>query len=205
MKKVILSIAAVALLFACNPNENNPGGGDQPQGRDYTDTDELVFVDMGTSVLWATMNVGAEHSTDYGTYMEWSAFTASEGDEWANCRLPSKADYEELATVKTSDGKYNSGPCRTKWGKVNGVFGLTYTNKNTGNAIFMPAAGNYSQGYPYFVGQKICNWTIDSHEEQYGLQATMTMFQEGAAPYAGAFQDGFVSIERCTVRLVKEK
>ena len=208
MKRLFVVITAFALLSACT-SENNPGDGDQPgdnqeQGHDYTNTDQLAFVDMGTNVLWATMNVGALHSTEFGSYLEWSPLTASYGDEFSNCRLPTWAEYEELVSVKTSDGKYTSGPCRATWGKVNGVYGITYTNKKTGNAIFMPAAGQYSQGLPYFVGQRVYNWTFDSKEEWDGLRATSTEFQSGTSPSDGAHVENHVAIDRCTVRLVKE-
>lgn len=210
MKKVILAIAAFALLFACTSKDGTPGGGDQEgqeqgQGQDYTNTDQLVFVDMGTKVLWATMNVGALHSTEFGSYLEWSPLTASYGDEYSDCHLPTWADYEELVSVKTSDGKYTGGPCRASWGNVNGVYGITYTNKKTGNAIFMPAAGQYSQGLPYFVGKRVYNWTLDSKEEWDGKRATATEFQSATSPSAGAHVEMHVSINRCTVRLVKEK
>ena len=208
MKKVILAIAAFALLFACTSKDDTPGGGDQEgqeQGQDYTNTDQLVFVDMGTKVLWATMNVGALHSTEFGSYLEWSPLTASYGDEYSDCHLPTWADYEELVSVKTSDGKYTGGPCRASWGNVNGVYGITYTNKKTGNAIFMPAAGQYSQGLPYFVGKRVYNWTLDSKEEWDGKRATATEFQSATSPSAGAHVEMHVSIDRCTVRLVKEK
>ena len=88
---------------------------------------------------------------------------------------------------------------------MNGVYGITYTNKKTGNAIFMPAAGQYSQGLPYFVGQRVYNWTFDSKEEWDGLRATATEFQSGTSPSAGAHVEESVAIDRCTVRLVKEK
>lgn len=205
-KKVFMAIAAFALLSACTSNDDIQGGGKQEQGKDYTNTDELVFVDMGTSVLWATMNFGADHSTEFGSYMQWSPLTVSEGDQWAGCRLPSWAEYEELSTVKTSDGKYTDGPCRSTWGKVNGVYGITFTNKKTGNAIFMPAAGYYTEGYDFFVGKIIYNWTLDSETQSQGyLVATTTKFQEGAAPFGGANWELFVDRSTATMRLVKEK
>ena len=201
--------------IACGGNKDNPegtgddnggnGGGGQVVGKDYSDTDELAWVDMGTSVLWCTMNLGAERSTDTGSYLEYSNLTGSLGEEYSSCRLPTKAEYEELATVKTADGKYTPGPCRTQWTTVNGVKGYKYTNKTNGNIIFLPVTGYYGDGYPYFLKSRIYNWTLDSRQDQYGLMATMTAFQEGAAPYAGAFSETYVSHTRCPMRLVKEK
>lgn len=208
MKRLLFAIAAVALLFACSSDDDNPGGGgnqEQEQGQDYTNTDELAFVDMGTNVLWATMNIGAKHSTEYGSYLQWSPETASYGDEYSTCHLPTYADYEELVSVKTSDGKYTSGPCRATWGEVNGVYGITYTNKKTGNAIFMPAAGSACQGVYYFVGKKVQNWCLDSEQKWDGKYATATEFQSGTSPSAGAKESLATSVNVCPIRLVKEK
>ena len=208
MKRLLFAIAAVALLFACSSDDDNPGGGgnqEQEQGQDYTNTDQLVFVDMGTKVLWATMNIGAKHSTEYGSYLQWSPETASYGDEYSTCHLPTYADYEELVSVKTSDGKYTSGPCRATWGEVNGVYGITYTNKKTGNAIFMPAAGSACQGVYYFVGKKVQNWCLDSEQKWDGMYATATEFQSGTSPSAGAKESLATSVNVCPIRLVKEK
>lgn len=204
-----LLLVTLLMGVSCNGVKDNLDGTDDGNGGaagvDYSDTDQLVWVDMGTSVLWCTMNLGAERSTDFGTYMEYSNVSGSYGEEFKSCRLPTKADYEELATVKTADGKYTPGPCSTKWVKVNGVAGYKYTNKNNGNVIFIPAAGYYGQGIPYFIGKKVVNWTLDSRQDQYGLRATTTEFQEGAAPYAGAFEEPYAQYERCPMRLVKEK
>ena len=205
MKHFAFFSLAVLLFVSCGggskQNTDAEGGDSQVQGKDYTNTDEWAWVDMGTNVLWATMNIGASHSTEFGSYLQWSPITATYGDEFSNCRLPTKADYEELATVKTTDGKYTEGPCRTTWGKVNGVYGMTYTNKKTGNAIFLPAAGEKSQGIDYFVGKKAYYWTLDSKDDK----AIATEFQSGAAPYAGAFAEMLIAYYVCPVRLVKEK
>ena len=46
------------------------------------------------------------------------------------CRMPTKADFEELTANTTST-----------WETLNGVYGRRFTSKTNGNSIFVPAAG----------------------------------------------------------------
>lgn len=56
------------------------------------------------------------------------------------CRMPTKADFEELTANTTST-----------WETLNGVNGRRFTSTN-GNSIFVPAAGYCSNGSVYYVG-----------------------------------------------------
>lgn len=80
------------------------------------------FVDLGLSVKWATCNVGAKNSTDYGGY-----YFEAEAVKLQNsiCRLPTEKEIWEL--LKN---------CQWEW-KGNGY---KVTGKN-GNTIFLPASG----------------------------------------------------------------
>jgi len=129
------------------------------------------IVDLGLSVKWASMNVGAEHITDYGDYFAWgelSGFGTADGRSFdlasyvfntdnpavlpdandaviynwgAAWRMPSKAEWEELT---------NTDNCAWTWQanyQGSGVSGWLVTSKKTGftsNSIFLPAAGVYS-------------------------------------------------------------
>lgn len=199
------------LAVACGGGKDNPAGPDngggnteEPKGTDYTDTDVFTFVDMGTSVLWATMNLGAAHSYEVGTYLEWSNITATYGADYANCRIPTKKDYDELAATITADGKYGEGPCKYKWVKINGNQGFAYTSKVTGNAIFIPAGGYDVYGSVGFTSN-IHNWTSTSTDETGYFEVYMTNFTSSVAPCAGAFKKTAPEISKCPIRLVKEK
>ena len=37
----------------------------------YVMAENIEYVDLGLSVKWANMNVGAESETDYGLYFQW--------------------------------------------------------------------------------------------------------------------------------------
>ena len=52
------------------------------------------------------------------------------------CRMPTKADFEELTANTTST-----------WETLNGVNGRRFTSKTNGNSIFVPAAGICDNGY----------------------------------------------------------
>lgn len=125
------------------------------------------YVDLGLSVLWATVNMGADIPSDYGDYYQWGAttsppdnnYTASncetygktigdiKGDslydvasaEWgAGWRLPTKAEMEELGNK-----------CIWTWTTQGGHKGYKVTGAN-GNSIFLPAAG-------YRDGTSLCD------------------------------------------------
>ena len=57
------------------------------------------------------------------------------------CRMPTKADFEELIDNTTS-----------VWETLNGVNGRRFTSKTNGNSIFIPAAGSCSNGSVDAVG-----------------------------------------------------
>ena len=147
------------------------------------------YVDLGLSVKWATMNVGATSPEDYGDYFAWgetspkSSYNSSNyyyssnpatlplnkdatnvnwGGDW---RMPTKAEQDELRTK-----------CTWTWTTVNGVKGFKITSKTNGNSIFLPAAGFKNSNGDIGFGAGGIYWSssyIDS-EYAYGLD-----FKEG--------------------------
>ena len=125
---------------------------------------EGKYVDLGLSVKWAKMNIGAKSDTDAGSYFSWAeletknlfdpdkcttldldikdisgnvkydAATYNLGDHW---RMPTIAELEELANE-----------CSWEWTTIDGRAGAIVTGPN-GNSIFMPAAG-YRYGSDVF-------------------------------------------------------
>ena len=73
------------------------------------------YVDLGLSVNWATMNVGAESETDYGTYFAWG-----ETEGWT-----SEYDYDKVTFTWDT----------YKWGD-----GTTFTKYTTDGLITLEAA-----------------------------------------------------------------
>ena len=69
-KYIILAI--VILVSACGKIPESVTG-------NYNGHD---FVDMGTSVMWATCNVGAQMPTEYGDYVAWGEIESKEYYAW---------------------------------------------------------------------------------------------------------------------------
>ena len=123
------------------------------------------FVDLGLSVKWATMNIGASVPEDFGDYYAWgettSKFDYSDSTYgWCKCRTESKSNNsEENQDVLdlSNDAAYRNGSvscriptyeewdelitqCTWTWTALNGVNGYNVTGTN-GNSIFLPAGG----------------------------------------------------------------
>lgn len=69
------------------------------------------------------------------------------------CRMPTKADLEELTANTTST-----------WETLNGVNGRRFTSKTNGNSIFVPAAGYCDSGSVYGVGSGGGLWSSSLNE-----------------------------------------
>ena len=128
----------------------------------YAQWNEIDWQDLGLSVKWAPMNLGALRAEEYGDYFAWgeveakSYFTestykvlndynrnnglttlTSEDDaamvNWNRSgRMPTKSEWDELLAN-----------CTCTWITQNGVNGCKVTSKINGNSIFLPATGRY--------------------------------------------------------------
>ncbi len=124
------------------------------QGAYVRDTNGYQWTDLGLTVDWASVNIGANILVDYGDYFAWGevsvkenyndsvtfevpmldiagnprydAATANWGGTW---RMPTSAEMEELITY-----------CSWEWTSMYDVKGVLVTGPN-GNSIFLPAAG----------------------------------------------------------------
>lgn len=102
-------------------------------------------IDLGLSVNWASCNIGARTSEDFGDYYAWMktnntinsehdyfndtvvADVASEklGNAW---RIPTRTEFEELINN-----------CSWEWTSKNGINGYRIISNINGNSIFLPA------------------------------------------------------------------
>ncbi len=62
------------------------------------------FVDMGLSVKWATMNVGANAPEDYGEYFAWGETTPKSRYAWDTYKW-GNGDYKELTKYNDRDNR----------------------------------------------------------------------------------------------------
>ena len=162
----VLSIALLMGFSACEPtvpeNPSVDSGGassdstslDNGSGNTGTDTtnpnDDMAksgYVDLGLSVKWSAVNVGADFPEDYGEFYEFEEAVSEFGNN-----LPTKAHYEEL--IKK---------CAWEWTTYNGVYGRRFLGAN-GNSVFFPAAGGrFCDGTLYIEGTYGGYWSSTAY------------------------------------------
>lgn len=86
IKKLVKKIAE--LESGRNKTVSNPTNGPNPKDLDNENTTEIIpsdLIDMGTSVLWRSSNLGAEKGFEEGDYFSWGALNSAEyfgSDVW---------------------------------------------------------------------------------------------------------------------------
>lgn len=142
-----------------------------------------VDLDLPSGLKWATCNVGANFTEDYGEYYAWgeieeyltldSCLTCgvhmndisgnSQHDvarnKWGSTwRMPNRDNFLEL---------YNN--CTLSWVTQNGVNGYKITSRINGNHIFLPAAGYSGTTYTVLVGSDGYYWSSTPVEDDTDL------------------------------------
>ena len=181
MKKIILMMMAAmffgtvgdAKVNVVDDNTKSPDG--------------VEAVDLGLSVKWANMNVGAKKSSGFGTYFAWGETKPKEYYSW-NTYAWSKGNSQYLTKYSTADrrtqlapaddaaranwgGKWrmptideyeeliNPANCTWEWMTKDGVNGSKVTGKKTGNSIFLPITGFRFYADTQFRGIMGVYWT----------------------------------------------
>lgn len=153
-----------------------------------TVNDPLDAIDLGLSVKWGNMNVGAESPEDYGDYFAWGEVTPKSYYSWRNykwgtgsstltkyrgCRVEDDPSGLELSDDAAN---YNCGAswwrmptagewnelwdeCTWTWTTKNGVYGKKVTSRKNGNSIFLPAAGCKTDDYLKGAGSNGYYWS----------------------------------------------
>lgn len=129
--------------------------------------DDPDAVDLGLSVKWASMNVGAQKPTDMGTHFSWAETTpVDEKYDYAGYSNPDMVragvlNNDYMITAEHDAATVNKGECwrmptgteacelydKCKWEytTIDGVPGAKVTGPN-GNFIFLPAVGVKKRG-----------------------------------------------------------
>ena len=162
MKKIILT--ALSLLFVGTVNNTKANvTNDEPKAS------AVEAVDLGLSLKWANMNVGATADSGFGTYFAWGetkpknyyswrTYAWSQGD--SNFLLKYTATDSKILLAPTDDaaratwgGEWrmptakeceeltDPDKCEWEWTTKDGVNGYKVTGKKTGNSIFLPITG----------------------------------------------------------------
>ena len=169
MKKLFLIMLAVMVCTAAG-NAKVSGTGSEPAAPDGVEA-----VDMGLSVKWANVNLGAKKSSDFGTYYAWGETKPKKYYSW-DTYLWSRGNTQFLTKYSPGDGKAQLDPsddaaranwggdwrmptaeeyeelvnpdnCKWEWTTKDGVNGYKVTSKKTGKHIFLPITG-----FRFFAG-----------------------------------------------------
>ncbi len=151
------------------------GGGDERSGEKAAagNSNGYEFVDLGLSVKWASMNVGADKISDHGGYFAWGETDNKDDYTWSAYKHGSSADNltkynfmdnglaleaaDDAAAVNWGGAwRMPTGSeweelcskrnCTWEWTSIENASGYRITSKKAGftdKSIFLPAAGYY--------------------------------------------------------------
>ena len=181
MKKVFLMVLAV-MFFGTVGNGKVNVTNDKDKS-----TDKVEAVDLGLSVKWANMNVGANKPSSFGSYFAWGETKPKDYYSWGTY-VWSKGDTQFLTKYSTTDRISQLAPsddaasanlggdwrmptadefeelvnpdnCTWEWTSKDGVNGYKVTGKKTGNSIFLPITGFRFYGDVQFRAFSGVYWT----------------------------------------------
>ena len=142
---------------------------------------DLMAIDLGLSVLWANVNVGADVSSECGSYFAWGETASKTKYTWDSYSFgtesaltkytgtgPSVLEADDDAARKNQKDKWRMPAveemkelrekCSWAWSSRNGQNGFLVTAKN-GNSIFLPAAGSCLSSDKPKPGKEGVYWT----------------------------------------------
>lgn len=181
MKKFFLTTLVAMLCWTAGNAKVN---GTEPE--DNT-PDGVEAVDMGLSVKWANVNMGAKKSTDFGDYYAWGETKTKDYYSW-DSYIWSRGNSPMLIKYSVNDrksqltltddaaranwgGKWrmpteaeceelaNPDNCTWEWTTKNGVNGYKVTSKKTGKSFFLPITGFRFYGRTQFRAIYGYYWT----------------------------------------------
>ena len=165
------------------------------------------FVDMGSGLLWATCNVGADNPWDYGDYFAWGETTTKDTYNWSTYKFNPSGDgstftkYTTLGSIlEASDDTATANwggdwrmPTFDEWGWLldncnwgwtddydgKGVCGRIVTSKINGNKIFLPASGNRNNYGFYEVNKKGVYWSSSLDRTIFKYARDVVIYSDG--------------------------
>lgn len=175
----------------------------------------IEFVDLGLSVKWASMNVGAKTIEDYGFYFAWGE-TKEKADYTADNSLMTGAKVDDIAGNDEYDAAtalLGSGvrmPTKTEllelldnttveFKTINGVDGRLFISKKNANSIFLPAAGIRNGSKINFLGTFGAYWTSTPKATELSNEAFYLDFQPSYTDW-----NFFNRYHGCSIRAVKK-
>ena len=150
---------------------------------DPTPTETLQLVDLGLSVKWANMNVGATASSDKGGYYAWGETATKTKYSWATYKYCSgtAASCQNIGSDISKNATYDKAfkdnssyclPTAAQWNElitkctwtaatVNGVKGYNVKGPNN-KTIFLPFSGCSYDGKDYGSGSYAYYWSSNN-------------------------------------------
>lgn len=180
---------------------------------------KVQAVDLGLSVKWANMNVGAESPEDYGDYFAWGETSTKETYDWStyfdtndggstftkynNEGGKTILDPEDDAAHVNWGGSWRMPTkaewqellvnCTWTWTTQNGINGYKVTSKKAGYTdkfIFLPAAGYRNVSGLRTVGSYGYYWSSSLSEYDSSI-AWYLLFNSGLAGLDGYRNRGY--------------
>lgn len=169
------------------------------------------YVDLGlpSGLKWATCNIGANISVEYGSYFAWGR--TSDQDEYGYCydfydNISGDVDYDavranwedswRMPTQEEFDELINN--CQWTWVSNGNYCGYKVTGPN-GKFIFLPAAGYISYTSNYYVGLEGFYWSSTPYNNWYDDEAFCLWFSSG-----NLWMNSYDRNRRRTIRPVSE-
>ena len=161
----------------------------------------LELVDMGNGVKWASINLGAQTSSDFGDRYAWGETTTKTNYTQATYKhydngyfnigadISGKASYDAVKANWTGSWRMPTNAemqwlvdnCTWTWTSEDGVAGYrvtsqTLNDKGGYNSIFLPAAGYQTAGFFEQIGSGCHYWTAAyySDGDSYALCGSQT-------------------------------
>lgn len=195
MKTIKFSGILMMLVFALSATISLSSCGDDDGDVPHRDSTSGVHapawvqvVDLGLSVKWADMNIGASKPEDYGDYFAWGEITSKSLFGWNNYKWYDNdamtkygtVDNKTILDISDDAARANWGgswrmptreeldelrnECTWTWTTQNGVKGHKVTGPN-GNSIFLPAAGYRDGGSLIYAGSESYYWSSSLYYE----------------------------------------
>lgn len=106
MKKFVSALAALAVLFACTPGDK-PGNDQKEDQKEDQKVDGAV--DLGLSVKWASMNLGASAPEKSGNYYAWGETEPKNTYYWWTTYKWCNGSYDTLKKYNSDSSLGNEG------------------------------------------------------------------------------------------------
>lgn len=210
----VATTISLALLTACDDDDDDTIEADTSE--DTTDIDDSStvtgsingydYVDLGLSVKWAYVNLGATLPADYGDYYAWGEIATKDSFDIDSSETYYDTSIEDFSGDATYDAATTNigdtwriptqdecqalrDSCIWTWmtrANTDGdyVYGYKVEGSN-GNSIFLPAAGYYYVSTLNDAGKTGCYWS--STPDASGSDAYLLGFNKSDNPYVNDF------------------